>query len=105
MYIGLDFNIENKKEKVDIHIPCTEFVNLCRSFNEDYGDHKVFNLALRFVKGYDLPDEVFDENEKRPSKKSKRKNLDARHETVKRSKSDAASGDNINGTTAAVDVN
>ncbi|CAD6633324.1 XXYS1_4_G0007580.mRNA.1.CDS.1 [Saccharomyces cerevisiae] len=105
MYIGLDFNIENKKEKVDIHIPCTEFVNLCRSFNEDYGDHKVFNLALRFVKGYDLPDEVFDENEKRPSKKSKRKNLDARHETVKRSKSDAASGDNINGTIAAVDVN
>ncbi|CCK68338.1 polynucleotide adenylyltransferase PAP1 KNAG_0A06840 [Huiozyma naganishii CBS 8797] len=83
MYVGLDVNVVDKKrEKIDIHVPCTEFYNLCRNFNEEYQDPSVFSLVISYVKLYDLPDGVYTEDEVRPVKsksksKSKRRELEA----------------------------
>ncbi|CCF57995.1 hypothetical protein KAFR_0D03470 [Kazachstania africana CBS 2517] len=87
MYIGLDVNVEDKKEKVDIHVPCTEFFNLCRNFNEDYQNSDSYSLVIRYVKLYDLPDDVYGENETRPvKKKSKRKKNEPSADLAKRPK-------------------
>lgn len=66
-----DNNNNKKKYKVDIHIPCTEFYNLCHNFNEEYNDKEKFQLIIRCIKGVELLDNVFDENESRPTKKRK----------------------------------
>lgn len=101
MYIGLDVNVENKKEKVDIHIPCAEYFNLCRNFNEEFQDNNIFSLIIRYVKLYDLPSEVYDEGEKRPIKKktSKRTKENDGDAGSKRPKSDARSIDTTSTTT------
>lgn len=90
MYIGLDVNVEDKKEKIDIHVPCNEFFNLCRNFNEEYQNSDIYSLVIKYVKQYDLPSDVYDEGEIRPvKKKSKRKKLEKATSTSKRPKSDA----------------
>ncbi|KAL6942946.1 polynucleotide adenylyltransferase [Hanseniaspora osmophila] len=66
MYIGLDVDVEDKKA-VDIHLPCSEFFNICRSFS-DFEDENVFSLNIKHIKVYDLPDFVYEENETRPLK-------------------------------------
>lgn len=77
MYIGLDVNVEDKKEKIDIHVPCNEFFNLCRNFNEEYQDSNTYSLVIKYVKQYDLPSYCYEEGEQRPvKKKSKRKKLE-----------------------------
>ncbi|CAL9729316.1 poly(A) polymerase [Monosporozyma unispora] len=81
MYVGIDVdeaaltnsnsNDKGKKYKLDIHIPCAEFYNLCHNFNEEYNDKEKFQLVVRNIKGFELPDNVFDEGETRPTKKRK----------------------------------
>lgn len=90
MYIGLDVNVEEKKEKIDIHVPCNEFFNLCRHFNEEYQNSDVYSLVIKYVKQYDLPSEVYDPGEARPAKKkSKRRKQDKSAEFSKRAKGEA----------------
>ncbi|KAL3228971.1 Poly(A) polymerase [Nakaseomyces bracarensis] len=93
MYVGLDVFVENKKEKIDMHVPCGEFFNLCRNFNEAYQNPDVYSLVIRYLKSYELPDDVFGENEKRPAKKvnKRRKGDKVNDEATKRSKSLATS--------------
>ncbi|QLG72668.1 hypothetical protein HG535_0D03760 [Zygotorulaspora mrakii] len=91
MYIGLDVNVEDKKEKIDIHVPCNEFFNLCRNFNEEYQDSEVYSLVIKYVKLHDLPDDVYEEGEERPvKKKSKRKKMDKISNGSKRTKSETS---------------
>lgn len=73
LYIGLDISADNDSKKFDIHVPCNDFFNLCRSFPE-YEDSSVFSISIKPVKLYDLPSFVYDENEIRPVKSKKRKN-------------------------------
>lgn len=89
MYIGLDVNVEDKKEKIDIHVPCNEFFNLCRNFSEEYQDSNTYSLVIKYVKQYDLPSDVYEEGEARPvKKKSKRKKLEKATANTKRPKSE-----------------
>lgn len=88
MYIGLDVNVEDKKEKIDIHVPCNEFFNLCRNFDEQYQNSDVYSLVIKYVKQYDLVSDVYEEGETRPiKKKSKRKKLEKASAAFKRPKS------------------
>ncbi|CCE64176.1 hypothetical protein TPHA_0G03360 [Tetrapisispora phaffii CBS 4417] len=88
MYIGVAVNVENKKEKIDIHVPCNEFLNLCRNINDDYQDADKFALSIRYVKLHDLPNEVYGEDDVRPSKKKhKRRKGDAETDPNKKPKS------------------
>lgn len=87
MYIGLDVALDGKKQ-VDIHVPCSDFFNLCRSFSE-YDDTDMFSLMIKYVKLYDLPDNVYVEGEERPVKHSKRKKLGKDSKKSKRPKSNS----------------
>ncbi|EDO16842.1 hypothetical protein Kpol_1056p43 [Vanderwaltozyma polyspora DSM 70294] len=92
MYIGLDVNVENKKEKIDIHVPCSEFLTLCRNINEEYQNTDIFSLIIRYVKLYELPTDVYVEGEERPvKKKHKRKKEEKLLDGIKRSKSEYGS--------------
>lgn len=111
MYIGLDINVnvsntatnnsssstnnnnninnsttnttENgkRKEKIDIHVPCTEFFNLCRNFSEEFQDNNQFQLVIKYVKLMDLPQNVYRPDETRPQRVNREKhktlNLDS----------------------------
>ena len=92
IYIGVDVNLEDKKkEKVDIHVPCTEFFNLCRNFSEEYQNSNTFSLIIRYVKLYDLPDDVYEEGEVRPiRKKTKRRKSERDIDVSKRPKADTS---------------
>ncbi|GMF08792.1 unnamed protein product [Ambrosiozyma monospora] len=57
---------------MDIQVPCSDFDSICRnwaSFDKD-----LYSLGIKYVKLYDLPNDVYDEDEKRPHKMKKRKN-------------------------------
>ncbi|CDO95956.1 unnamed protein product [Kluyveromyces dobzhanskii CBS 2104] len=86
MFIGLDINTEESK-KIDIHIPCQEFFNLCRSI-PDYEDPETYSLIIKYVKVHDLPDEVYQDGEVRPVKSSKKRKPEKAGEKSKRPKSD-----------------
>lgn len=89
MYIGLDVNVENKKEKIDIHVPCSEFLTLCRNINEEYRSTDTYQLSIRYVKLQDLPNNVYGEDEERPiKKKHKRKKEEKTSDVSKKPKSD-----------------
>lgn len=90
MFIGLDINTEESK-KIDIHIPCQEFFNLCRSL-PDYEDPETYSLIIKYVKVHDLPDEVYQEGETRPVKSSKKRKPEKSGEKSKRPKSDPSNG-------------
>ncbi|AGO10452.1 AaceriABL002Cp [[Ashbya] aceris (nom. inval.)] len=85
MYIGLNIAVDEKK-KIDIHVPCQEFFNLCRSFQE-YEDTETFSLVIKYVKLYDLPDHVYDAGEQRPVKASKKRKNEKAGKKAKRPKS------------------
>lgn len=72
LYIGLDITLNSEEKKFDIHVPCNDFFNICRSFPE-YADASVFSINIKHVKLYDLPSCVYDETETRPVKAKKRK--------------------------------
>lgn len=93
MYVGLGVSVENKKEKIDMHIPCGEFFNLCRNFHESYQNPEVYSLVIRYLKSYELPDDVFGEDEQRPTKKLSKKRKEAKYdeEAAKRSKAETIS--------------
>ncbi|KAH3899798.1 probable Poly(A) polymerase [Saccharomycodes ludwigii] len=91
MYIGLDVDLDEKK-RVDIHVPCTDYFNLCRSYPE-YEDANTFSLIIRYVKVYDLPDCVYEEGEERPVKKNKKRRQLKTVEPNKRPKSETSSED------------
>ncbi|SCU97746.1 LAMI_0F11210g1_1 [Lachancea mirantina] len=88
LYIGLDVVAEGKKQ-IDIHVPCSDFFNLCRSFSE-YDDPDTYSLMIKYVKLHDLPDTVYAEGEERPVKHSKRKKQDKPHKKAKKPKSTVA---------------
>lgn len=87
LYIGLDITVNNEEKKFDIHVPCNDFFNLCRSFPE-YNDSSVFSISIKHVKLYDLPSFVYDEGEQRPVKTKKRKGGKAK-ENAKRPKAES----------------
>lgn len=93
MYVGLGVSVKNKKEKIDMHIPCGEFFNLCRNFHESYQNPEVYSLVIRYLKSYELPDDVFGEDEQRPTKKLSKKRKEAKYdeEAAKRSKAETIS--------------
>lgn len=100
MYTGLavdeeaipNTNLNNSgssnKHKIDIHIPCAEFYNLCRGFDEQYSDSNKFQLVLRYIRAADLPDNVFDEESPRPivSSSTKRKQQQPTDRPIKKSR-------------------
>ena len=45
-------------------MPCTEFDKFCRSW--PHFDEKKFSLSIRYTKIWNLPDDVYDDGEKRP---------------------------------------
>ncbi|CAL9733795.1 poly(A) polymerase [Monosporozyma servazzii] len=81
MYVGIDVeedaltssNTDQKGEKykLDIHVPCAEFYNLCHNFSDEYNNNDKFQLVIRYVKAVELPDNVFEEGERPPTKKRK----------------------------------
>lgn len=81
MYVGIDVeedaltssNADQKGEKykLDIHVPCAEFYNLCHNFSDEYNNNDKFQLVIRYVKAVELPDNVFEEGERPPAKKRK----------------------------------
>lgn len=85
MYIGLDLNINaNGERKLDIQRPCSEFFNVCRNWS-DYKEDMQF-IQIKNVKLYDLPNDVYDESEKRPVKPNKRKKDSSKEQSKKRPK-------------------
>ena len=65
-------------KKLDISWPSTEFFDKCKSW-EPYDDASM-NVCISVARGYQLPDEVFGEGEKKPEKplkSGKRKRLEA----------------------------
>ncbi|EGV63297.1 polynucleotide adenylyltransferase [Yamadazyma tenuis] len=92
LFIGLDVSLNKSNDstskqpkKLDIQYPCSEFYNICKGwlgFQE--GTHFI---QIKNVKLYELPDDVFEEGEKRPIKQSKKRKADSKGDIQKRSKS------------------
>lgn len=76
LFLGLKLEETGGKRTLDLQTPCTEFSNLIESWpTYDASKH---SLSLKVLKGYELPDMVFKEGEKRPQKpKKKRKRPDS----------------------------
>jgi poly(A) polymerase len=71
LYIGLDIVLQGTNKTLDIQTPCKEFFETCRAwpgFNEE-----IYSIFIKNVKGYDLPDDVFDEGETRPLRPVKKR--------------------------------
>ncbi|CAH6718812.1 poly(A) polymerase [[Candida] jaroonii] len=89
MYIGLDINLNPKSDKkLDIQKPCSEFFTLCKGW-ATYKEESNF-IQIKNVKVYDMPDDVYDEDETRPVKPSKRKKDPLKAQNKKRPKSEVA---------------
>ena len=71
LYIGLELDLQGKEKKMNIQVPCTEFDSICKSWVNYQAD--ICSLSIKHVKLWDLPNDVYDENEKRPIKNKKRK--------------------------------
>jgi poly(A) polymerase len=71
LYIGLELDLKGKEKKMNIQVPCTEFDQICKSWVSYKPD--IYSLSIRYVKLWDLPNDVYDENETRPVKTKKRK--------------------------------
>lgn len=82
LYIGLD--IAEGQKKLDIQYPCSDFFSVCKSW-ASY-DQKIHFVQIKNVKLYDLPDDVYVEEEKRPVKTSKRKRANSKDDNTKRPK-------------------
>lgn len=88
-FIGLDINLLKSEvggvRKLDIQYPCSEFYNLCKSW-PTYDSEKNF-IQIKNVKIMDLPNDVYIEGEKRPSKGNKKRKKDINLAQPKRPKS------------------
>lgn len=89
LFIGLDINLSKSEfggvRKLDIQYPCSEFYNLCKSW-QSY-DESVNFIQIKNVKLHDLPNDVYVEGESRPIKASKKRKKDNTNDILKRSKS------------------
>lgn len=83
LYIGLD--IAEGHKKLDIQYPCLEFFGICKGWATF--DEKVHVVQIKNVKLHDLPNDVYEEGETRPTKTSKRKRAGSKTENIKRLKS------------------
>ena len=71
LYIGLELDLQGREKKMNIQVPCTEFDQICKNWL-DY-KAEIYSLSIKHVKLWDLPNDVYDDNEKRPVKTKKRK--------------------------------
>ncbi|KAG7926767.1 hypothetical protein KL925_003052 [Ogataea polymorpha] len=71
LYIGLELDLKGRDKKMDIQVPCSDFDSICRNWVNF--DKEVYSLSIRHVKLYDLPDDVYSEDEQRPVKKESKK--------------------------------
>lgn len=71
LYIGLELDLKGKEKKMNIQVPCTEFDQICK--NWIFYKKEIFSLGIKYVKLWDLPDDVYSEGEERPTKTKKRK--------------------------------
>ncbi|ODQ45343.1 hypothetical protein PICMEDRAFT_17807 [Pichia membranifaciens NRRL Y-2026] len=71
LYIGLELDLKGKEKKMNIQVPCTEFDQICK--NWVFYKKEVFSLSIKYVKLWDLPNDVYGDAESRPSKTKKRK--------------------------------
>ncbi|VEU21068.1 DEKNAAC101955 [Brettanomyces naardenensis] len=88
LYVGLKLDLKGRDKKLDIQVPCSEFDMICRAW-PDF-DKEKDALSIRHVKIWNLPNDVYDEDEKRPVKKQKRKASDAEDGSHKKLKSEAS---------------
>lgn len=92
LFIGLDVSLLKSEiggvRKLDIQYPCSEFYNLCKSWQTF--DDKVNFIQIKNVKLHDLPSDVYVEGETRPLKSTKKRKKDNKAEQLKRAKSDLA---------------
>ncbi|ODV83659.1 hypothetical protein CANARDRAFT_177589 [[Candida] arabinofermentans NRRL YB-2248] len=86
LYIGLELDLKGKEKKMDIQVPCSDFDGICRGWAEF--DKDIYSLAIKHVKLYDLPNDVYGEGEIRPVKKeSKKRKSDKSSSSSKKLKS------------------
>lgn len=92
LFIGLDITLLKSEvggvRKLDIQYPCSEFYNLCKSW-QNYNDSVNF-IQIKNVKLHDLPNDVYVDGEIRPLKGSKKRKKDSNGEQLKRPKSIAS---------------
>ncbi|OBA22189.1 putative polynucleotide adenylyltransferase [Metschnikowia bicuspidata var. bicuspidata NRRL YB-4993] len=92
LFIGLDITLSKTEKggirKLDIQYPCSEFYNLCKSW-QNYNDQINF-IQIKNVKLHDLPNDVYTDAESRPEKGSKKRKKDNKSEQLKRPKSIAS---------------
>lgn len=88
-FIGLDINLLKSEvggvRKLDIQYPCSEFYNLCKSW-PTFDSEKNY-IQIKNVKLLDLPNDVYVEGEKRPTKSTKKRKNDSKSTQLKRPKS------------------
>lgn len=91
LFIGLDISLmkTGAVRKLDIQYPCSEFYNLCKSWQTF--DEKINFIQIKNVKLYDLPNDVYVEGESRPVKSTKKRKKDNNADQLKRSKNVAPS--------------
>lgn len=89
LFIGLEISL-NKSEhggsrKLDIQFACLEFYNLCKSWATFEADKNF--VLIKNVKLLDLPSDVYEEGETRPTKPSKKRRKDTGDNMPKKIKS------------------
>ena len=92
LFVGLDITLSKSElggtRKLDIQYPCSEFYNLCKSW-QNYQENINF-IQIKNVKLHELPNDVYTESESRPVKTSKKRKKDNKSEQLKRPKSIAS---------------
>lgn len=92
LFIGLGINLmktgAGTVRKLDIQYPCSEFYNLCKSWQTF--DEKINFIQIKNVKLHDLPNDVYVEGESRPVKSTKKRKKDNKEDQLKRSRSTAS---------------
>lgn len=84
LYIGLELDLKGKEKKMNIQVPCTEFDQICKNWVNFRPE--IFSLSIKHVKLWDLPDDVYDTNESRPTKVSKKRKTDKNSNANKKMK-------------------
>lgn len=69
MFIGFEIQ---ENQMIDLARACEEFMEICRSSFE-FEDGDKFSIQIKYAKSYDLPSFVYDEDEKRPEKPTKKR--------------------------------
>lgn len=74
-YIGLVILVDkdNTTKKIDLQEPCLYFFDICKKW-EGYDKHpEKYAVGIKYVKVYDLPNDVYEPGEERPRRQKKRK--------------------------------